>query len=85
MRKYIVTLKWKLTIVSEKYTPVVGENHGYISPEHPSESSLSIEILNVMANFKRQYSTLYQLKTTIQVNNGHISRICWNITVSPNP
>ena len=46
-----------------KIRPHLGENHGYISPnyeKYPRESPLSIPILNVMANYKRQYSTLYQ-------------------------
>ena len=30
--------------------------------EHPSESSLSILILNIIANYKHQYSSLYQFK-----------------------
>ena len=49
-------------MASEKIGPILGENHSYISSndvKHPSESSLSIPILNVMANYKRQYSSLY--------------------------
>ena len=40
-----------------KNGPIVGENHGYISPnygKHSSESSLSIQIVNIMANYERQ-------------------------------
>ena len=42
-------------MASEKYGPSLGENHGYISPndgKHPSESSLSIPIRNVMADIQ---------------------------------
>ena len=44
-----------------KNGPSVDENRGCIFPNYgkrPSESSLSIPILNAMANYKRQYSIL---------------------------
>ena len=78
---------------SEKYGPIVDENHGNISPnhgKHPSEPSISIPILNVIANYKRQYSTLYDLNTVkssdiakyvrrdVDVNHGYTSCICPN-------
>ena len=87
MHKYIVALKWKWTMASEKYDPIVDENHGFISPnyeKHPSDSSLSIPILNAMANYKHQYSILYQLKSSdlakyvrrgVDVNYGYTSCI----------
>ena len=74
-------------MASEQYGPIVDENHGYISPnygKHPSESSLSLPMLNAMANYKRQYSTSYQLKSSdiakyvrrdVDVNHGYTSRI----------
>ena len=44
-------------MASEKYDPIVGENPGYISPnygKHQPESSFSIQIVNIMASYKRQ-------------------------------
>ena len=70
-----------------KIRPIVDENHGFISPnyeKHPSDSSLSIPILNAMANYKHQYSILYQLKSSdlakyirrgVDVNYGYTSCI----------
>ena len=52
--------------------------------KHSSESSLSFPILNAMANYKRQYSILYQLKSSdlakyvrrgVDVNYGYTSWI----------
>ena len=59
---------------------------------HPStESSLSIQIVNVMANYKHQQSTLYQVKHSdiakyvqrdFDVNHGYISLIYLNDNLS---
>ena len=74
-------------MASEKYGPIVDENHGYKSPnygKHPSESWLPTPILNAMAYYTRQYSTLYQLKSIdiakyvrrdVDVNHGYTSCI----------
>ena len=83
-------------MASEKYGHSLGGNHGYISPndgKHPPESSLSIPIRNVMADYKRQYSTLCQLKHSdmnkilcdFDVNWGYISPYHGNIHPNHNP